>query len=106
MPKYYYLSRFIGSGTQLDPFQPLTARFGSSNIIDLRSDATRQGGWCFACVECFDQISGEPEAELIFLGSDAHVDLGDSTILKIKDRLHVDFKSRNLADIVAEILLF
>ena len=87
MNKHYYLSQFIGSGTQLDPFQSLAARFGPSGMLDLRPDETRQEGWCFTCVECEDQISVEPEAGLIYLGDDGYVDLSDSTINQIKECL-------------------
>lgn len=106
MPKYYYLSRFIGSGTQLDPFRALTASFGSSSILDLRPDETRPEGWCFACVEREDKISVETAAGLIYLGDDGHVDLSDSAINQIKERLRIEFESKKLAEIAAEILLF
>jgi hypothetical protein len=106
MPKYYYLSRFIGSGTERDPFRPLAARFGHFSVLDLRPDETRPEGWCFACVEIEGHISAEPESGLIYLGQDPHAELNTTTISRIKDSLRVDFKSRTLAEIAAEILLF
>jgi len=75
-------------------------------MLDLRPDETRPEGWCFACLEREDQINVETAAELIYLGDDGHVDLSDSTINQIKERLQIDFKSQRLAEIAAEILLF
>lgn len=106
MPKYFYLSRFVGSGTLLDPFRPLAASFGPSSMLDLRPDERRPEGWCFACVEREDQIIVETPAGLIYLGDDGHVNLSDATMNQIKERLRIDFKSQKLAEIAAEILLF
>jgi hypothetical protein len=105
MPKHYYLSQFIGSGTELDPFKPLTAKFGPSSILDLRPDETQPKGWCFACVDRDVQIGVKSESGLIYLGQDGHVNLSESTINQLKRCLRIDFQSQTLAEIAAEILL-
>lgn len=105
MPKYYFLSRLIGSGTQLDPFRPLAVSLGPSDWLDLRPDKTRPDGWCFACVEREDPISPATAAELLYLGDDEYVELSDAILHEIKGRLGINFKSQKLAEIVAEILL-
>lgn len=105
MPKYYFLSRFTGTGTQRDPFRPLIAKLGTCGMLDLRPDETQQEGWCFACLNSEHGINLEYSPELIYLGENAHGDLGDSTIRQIKDTLGINFKSTTLAELIAEILL-
>jgi hypothetical protein len=106
MSKHYFLSRVIGSGTELDPFRPAAAKFGRFGMLDLRPDATSQQGWCFACVECEDEVVSELGTHLIDLGNDAKIELDDAVINSIKHSLGVNFKSQTLSDIIAEILLF
>lgn len=106
MPKYYFLSRFTGTGTQRDPFRPLTAKLGTCGMLDLRPDETRQEGWCFTCLNSEHGINLEHSSELIYLGENAHGDLGDSTLRQIKDTLGISFKSTTLAELIVEILLF
>ncbi|MGE0651858.1 MAG: hypothetical protein AB7P12_08920 [Alphaproteobacteria bacterium] len=48
----------------------------------------------------------EPGTDLIDLGDDTKTELADPAINSIKRCLGVDFKSRTLSDIIAEILLF
>src|SRR5262249_16808665 len=67
---------------------------------------TRSEGWCFACVVCENQINLGAAAKLIYLCDDPRADLNDSIINHIKQKLQVDFKSRTLSEIAAEILLF
>lgn len=105
MPKYYFLSRFTGAGTQRDPFRPLIAKLGTCGMLDLRRDKTQQEGWCFACLNSEHGIGLEHSPELIYLGENAHGDLDDSTIKQIKDTLGINFKSTTLAELIAEILL-
>ncbi|HKA22650.1 MAG TPA: hypothetical protein VKN18_30540 [Blastocatellia bacterium] len=105
MSYYYYLSSFVGSGNHNDPFRAVAADCGPASILDLRRDATRRDGWCFVCVERENPIDTATTTGLIYLGDDPHAKLDNGTINKLKDRLAVDFKSENLAEIVAEILL-
>ena len=104
MSCYYYLSPFVGSGNHDDPFRAVAADFGPASILDLRRDATRRDGWCFVGVERENALT-DTTTGLIYLGDDTHAKLDNGTINKLKERLTVDFKSENLAEIVAEILL-
>lgn len=106
MSKHYFLSRFTGTGTHRDPFRPLIAKLGTCGMLDLRPDKTRQEGWCFACLNSEHGINLEHSSELIYLGENAHGDLGDSILRQIKNTLGISFKSKTLAELIAEILLF
>lgn len=103
MPKYFFLSRLQGCGSTTDAFRPLVSNLGPYSMIDLRPDQTRIDGWCFVSVKSF---VSEPTTVEIYLGDNPHVPLPNETIVKIKEALGVDFKSTNLAEILAEILLF
>lgn len=105
MTKQYYLSKFIGTGTESDPFRPLAAQLGRWSMLDLRPDRKRQDGWCFACVELEHEVSLEPATGLIYLCEEALVPLNDAVISAVKASLGIDFKSKKLGEIIAEILL-
>lgn len=103
MPKHYFLSRVQGSGTTTDAFRPVVANLGPYSMLDLRPDATRIDGWCFVSVK--SPIT-QPNSVQIYLGDNPHMPLPNDTIERIKVALSVDFQSTNLAEILAEILLF
>lgn len=103
MPRHYFLSRLQGSGTTTDAFRPVVANLGPYSMLDLRPDATRIDGWCFVSVK---SSVAQPTSAQIYLGDDPHMPLPNDTIEKIRVALSVDFQSTNLAEILAEILLF
>lgn len=107
MSNFYYLSRFIGTGTELDAFRPFAESLGHHwGMIDLRPDSTRPEGWCFVCVDHEDAPSIENSSELIYLCVDGYTRLHETTLNLMKSHLGINFKSKTLAEILAEILLF
>jgi hypothetical protein len=106
MNSYYFLSRMEGAGTKDNPMRPMAARLGSCGMLDFRPDQTKTEGWCFACVTREQPASIESSPELIYLGQDSKAPLPQTSIDAIKKYLKIDFHSKSLEQILAEILLF
>lgn len=104
MPTLYYLSTFIGTGSESEPFRPATRAFGPGSMLDLRPDETKQAGWCVSTVGS-KTIEASNEGKWFFLTDDPKADMDKEVIARLKENLGVDFRSLTLADVLAEILL-
>ncbi|WLD12527.1 hypothetical protein [Planctellipticum variicoloris] len=107
----YFLSRFEGTGSSLnDPYVAVVSQFGTTNIIDLRSDPTRRSGWCVASVDSADPPPIPPFAfladlEYLYLSDDLDEELSREICERVASALNLSFCETTLRKILVELLL-
>lgn len=98
----YYLSRYRGSGTEADPFQPTGADVSSFNSVDVRPDSSVVDGWAFLWVP--GQIPRHPD--VIDLGDDPNLPVSNRIANQIGRSLKLTIGNRDsLGDVLGEILV-
>jgi hypothetical protein len=96
----YYLSSYIGSGTLLDPFRPITAVPGWS-AIDLRPDSSLAAGRCLVATP--DPISERLPLGVVDLGQGENLTVARKS--QIGNALGVTISKTSFSEVIAELLI-
>lgn len=103
----YYLSKFVGDGTPTSSFRAKVSNYGPKwGMLDLRPDATRVEGWCFASLDSDSDSYKlvEQDPDIIPLGMEIHAELTDTLIGQLSAIVGVSLIHRKLVDVITEVL--
>ena len=99
--QHFYLTRYVGKGSDVDPFRPLGADDAASwSAIDLRPAGAVIAGYALLAVPVRNDLPGQT-----YLGDDSKGTIGALTKVAIETTLLVTLAATTLDALVAELLL-